>query len=296
MELHIWEVLTLRAFKVSTRKKISFASELALFATLLYLLRGTTLIELEGLRNILGMVVVYLGARLVLGAIQIPLISTHRIRRRMGEDERDNLVLGTHALVNVLSIVAVALGAIAIYEIEVRSILTSLSLFSVAIVWLGKEYFSNFIDSFILMFSNDFKIGEHIGLSDKTKGVIQNITFRATQIRTDDGSTLFVPNSKIVHNEVTNFSKTWLKRIAIPFAMSRASLRDLSAFENELKSELRAFFPDIVDDDKKVNIRVLDIKKDEVQLSLEISVSAYSFKLEEKVKRWFTAYLLAKSS
>lgn len=286
-------ILTLRAYKVSFRRKVVFVSEVVLFCVLLYILLGTELFSGDLItRHILWAIIVYIGARIVLSTIQLPLVSAYRARRKLPREERDNFILGINALSLVLSIVAVVVGVFIIFRIEIRPIITSLGLFSVAIAWVGKEYINNFIDSFILMFSKDFQLGEYIRIDPTTKGVIQDITFRATKIRTDDGDTLFVPNSKLLHSDVVNFSKTHLKRISMPFSMYRNRLHDLAAFEERVKDDICAAFPNLLQKEQ-VYLRVMDIHNHTADLALEVSVTQYNFAIEEQIKKWFASHVLA---
>lgn len=293
MQPHLIDVVTLKAYNISQKRKALYFAEVVAFFCLLYLWNTVPLLgEVPYLGDIITLAAIYIGARVLLGAVRISLISTYRSRMRLRPDVQDNFVIGIHSLTSVLSFLVLIGGFFFVFEVDVRVFLTSIGVFAFAIVWIGSEYIKNFIDGFLMMFSEDFKIGDYIRIDPTIKGVIVDITFRATKIKTDEGDTLFVPNSKILHSEVINYSKAHIKRVTVPFSMMRNRLQHLATFENMIKRELTKAFPELIKEGA-VYLRVRDIDGTEAHLALEVSIATYNFVIEEQLRKWISGYVLA---
>lgn len=64
---------------------------------------------------------------------------------------------------------------------------------------------NNLISGIIILFEKPIKLGDRIEVSD-IQGDVVNISFRATEIRTNDNITIIVPNSEFISSEVINWS------------------------------------------------------------------------------------------
>ncbi len=69
----------------------------------------------------------------------------------------------------------------------------------------AQNIINNFISGWILMSSRPVRIGDFVEVED-TRGVIERISNRSTQIRRTDGAHLLVPNSLMLERTVTNWS------------------------------------------------------------------------------------------
>ena len=163
-------------------------------------------------------------------------VTAYRKRSLLPVGERDNFILGVDSLSALIVFLITAASVFAVFNIAFQTFLTSISLFAVALVLIFRDYISNYLDSFRLMFSTDYRIGDYIKVSEFTKGVITDVHFRATKLKTDEGDVLFIPNTKLMTSEVVNYSKTKFKRIIVPFSLPTESLLTVEKFEEKLKN------------------------------------------------------------
>lgn len=216
--------------------------------------------------------------------LKIALLSNYRRRKKIQPGDKDNFVIGVDAATNLI-IILVTIGSIfPVFGVPFGTFLTSISVFSVALVWLFKEYISNFMDSFRLMFSADFLIGDYIKLSDTSKGVITDITFRATKLKTDEGDVLFIPNTTLMSTEVTNYSKVRYKRIMVKFSLPTARVGSVSKLETVLTKEADEVCKENIDT-ARTFLRIVGVSKGHTDFSFEVSVNNYNFKVEDQVQR-----------
>lgn len=126
----------------------------------------------------------------------------------------------------VLRYAIVLLGALVILQ-SAGIDLTSLNVLVGAIgVGLGfglQNITSNFFSGLILLFERPLKVGDRIEIGGVT-GEVREIGARATTIVTDENVATLVPNSQLVSERVTNWSRPGrLTAYLVPFHVSYAS-------------------------------------------------------------------------
>lgn len=275
---------------VRRQRKISLVFQFGLFFALSAAL-SSGLIGNVFPANFWVAILVFLGTSILVNTVRILTISTYRRRHDIAVGDRDNFVLGIDSLANLVIGVATFFGTLVAFNIAFQTFFTSISLVAVALVLIFRDYISNYLDSFRLMFSTDFSIGNYIKVSETTKGVISDISFRATKLKTDDGDVLYIPNTKLITSEVVNYSKAKYKRISVPFSLPTEVVHPVATLEQELSDHLLKSFPDLVQE-KKIFLRVLNIKEWHTDFALEVSVDQFNFVIETRiVKEVYTRVL-----
>ncbi len=233
----------------------------------------------------------YLLTALLLGVIRAFMVTSYRKRNKLEVSDRDNFILGTDSLEKLVTVFVTFIGALVILDIAFQEFLTSISLVAVALVLIFRDYISNYLDSFRLMFSTDYRIGNYIKVGENSKGVISDISFRATKLKTDEGDVMFIPNTKLITSEVVNYSKVKYKRITVPFSLPTEVVHPVAELETRLKEHLLQTFPDTIQE-KKIFLRILNIKEWHTDFALEVSVDLYNFSIEDKIVKAIYAAVL----
>jgi len=101
-----------------------------------------------------------------------------------------------------------------------------LGLFAVIGVGIGfglQNLTSNFISGIILLLERPVKVGDRLEISD-VWGDVKHVNLRTTLIETPDGISVIVPNSKLLENEVVNYSYGNPKiRLQVPVGIAYGS-------------------------------------------------------------------------
>lgn len=269
--------------RVSKKRIAAAVSIIAILSTVLYF-RESLVADTFLTENLVELFIVVLTTFTVVSIVRIALVSSYRRRLKLEPGEQDNFVIGIDSLANLI-IVGVSLASLLpIFGVSFTQFLTSLSLFAVALAWLFKEYFTNFFDSFRLMFSTEFRLGDYVKINDTTKGVITDITFRATKMKTDEGDVLFVPNTTLMNTEVVNLSKAKYKRIIVPFSLPTWCIGDVAELEAILTAEVDELCGEQIDRGRNF-LRLTGVESGQTHCAYEVSINAYSFAIEGKVKR-----------
>lgn len=212
------------------------------------------------------------------------IVSRHRNRHGISSDERDNFTIGVGAVVTTITVFALFVWFFTFFNIAFRDFLTSIALFSVGLAMIFQDIIKNYLYGLQLMFSDDFLIDDYVQVGEYPKGIIRDINFSATKLRTDEGNILFIPNHIVYTKEVVNYSKAKFKRIVCDFTMSKEQVGIIDVFEERLFDHMLQSFPDDITSDK-MYLRVRQIGKDDVTLALEASVSMFNFTLENSIKK-----------
>jgi small-conductance mechanosensitive channel len=103
--------------------------------------------------------------------------------------------------------------------------LTALAVFGGAIgvgIGLGLQAIaSNFISGFIILLDRSVSIGDYIELEDGSKGIVRQLSMRATTLETFDGKDIVVPNEKFIVGTFINWThKDKNQRYRVDFSVA----------------------------------------------------------------------------
>ncbi len=88
------------------------------------------------------------------------------------------------------------------------SILTLGALVALAISFAAQSLVKDLVNGFLILLEDQFRIGDNIRVGT-ISGMVENLNLRVTQLRSDEGSLITLPNSLIA--QVENRSRTWAR-------------------------------------------------------------------------------------
>ncbi|MGB3627122.1 MAG: mechanosensitive ion channel domain-containing protein, partial [Henriciella sp.] len=100
-----------------------------------------------------------------------------------------------------------------VWGVPVLPFLASLSLLSVAVALGAQDLFKNLIGGMTIIGERRLAKGDWVFVDGVVEGVVEDVSFRSTTIRRFDKSPVYVPNSKLADNPLTNFSRMTHRRI-----------------------------------------------------------------------------------
>jgi len=100
-----------------------------------------------------------------------------------------------------------------IWGIQVGPILAGLGLFGVAVALGAQDLFKNLIAGILIIAERRFNKGDWVRVDGVVEGTVEQIGFRSTMIRRFDKAPVFVPNTQLSDNAVTNFTAMTHRRI-----------------------------------------------------------------------------------
>ena len=99
------------------------------------------------------------------------------------------------------------------WGINIGALITGLGIGGVAVALAAKDTVANFFGSLMILLDTPFKIGDWIETS-KLEGVVEDIGFRSTKVRTFAQALVSVPNSQLANDVIINWSKMGKRRIS----------------------------------------------------------------------------------
>ncbi len=119
-------------------------------------------------------------------------------------------------LVKAIRVLVAFIGGATILEIwgiQVGPIIAGLGLLGVAVALGAPDLFHNLIAGILVLAERRFNQGDWIRVDGVVEGTVESIGFRSSVIRRFDKAPVYVPNSKLSDDSLTNFSEMTHRRI-----------------------------------------------------------------------------------
>lgn len=123
-----------------------------------------------------------------------------------------------------IQVAAVILGLfmfLRVWGFDISSLLAGLGIGGLALSLAAQDTFANLLGGITIMADRVFEIGDYISTPD-IEGIVEEIGFRSSRIRTFTQAVVTVPNGKLSNSFITNFSRMGKRRVRffIPIANS----------------------------------------------------------------------------
>jgi small conductance mechanosensitive channel len=142
-----------------------------------------------------------------------------RLLRRVSHSEQVNrLVCQTVYLAFVAAGFFVSLGILGLQK-TVASLLAGAGILGLALGLAFQDIATNFMAGIYLSIQRPFRTG-HLIQSQDFLGIVKRVHLRWTELRTQQGQVLLIPNKQVFENPITNYSTTGTRRIDLEVGVS----------------------------------------------------------------------------
>lgn len=124
--------------------------------------------------------------------------------------------------VRFLKVLIVLIGITLILETwgyNTNTLVASLGVFSAVLALAAKDYLTNVFSGLIIVIDKPFSIGDYIETVEGI-GIVEDITFRTTKIRTFEKAILTIPNAKLSSNSISNYSRRDSRKVTFTIGVS----------------------------------------------------------------------------
>lgn len=139
------------------------------------------------------------------------------------EDKATTLIL---KIIQSLIYLVACVIIIAELGYDINGLITGLGVGGLAVTLAAQDTLKNLIGGIVVIFDRPFIVGDWIE-TPTIEGIVEDITFRSTRIRTFKDSIITVPNSTISNEMIINWSRMTKRRITLDL---------LTTFETPLKN------------------------------------------------------------
>ncbi len=133
-------------------------------------------------------------------AIAESVIRSEKLRASSIDSQLIRLMLRLLTIVAAIAILVVGADRIGL---PAYSVVAGLGVGGLAVALAGQQALANLLGSLIIMFEKPFSIGDLVKVGG-TEGVVEDVGFRSTRIRTLHDSLVTIPSSQMVNNLIDN--------------------------------------------------------------------------------------------
>jgi MscS family membrane protein len=159
--------------------------------------------------------------------------------------------------------------------------LTGLGVAGLAVSLAAQDGLKSFFGTLQLISERSFKLGDHIAVGEQ-EGVVEQVGFRSTRLRTPEGSVLTIPNATLASAGIANRGA----KLVRPYSTSlfigyETSFTQLATFRERLQNWLLQH-PSI--DKEKADIAIQRFTENGVELTLNLELLAADGAEEQKLR------------
>lgn len=227
--------------------------------------------------NVVSGIAIFL---LLLDFVQVGVVSFYRRRNHVkGED---NFIVGIGQIYSIVLVLGLSVGLLSLFQIQIREVLTSLSIIFAGLVLLTKDYVSNMINGMIITFSGELSIGDNIRIGEH-RGKIVDITLQNIHLINDDDDVIYIPNIVILTSDIVNYTKREIKRTSLDFEIDLKYLVTVEELEQNLVDALKPY-QDLIKS-KSYYLRVAEVNRTGVVMKFQYILKKPNKDLEREIRR-----------
>ncbi|NEU58026.1 mechanosensitive ion channel family protein [Halorussus sp. MSC15.2] len=211
---------------------------------------------------VLGFAVVYAVGRLFFEPVMNRIVRARKLEPTLARPLRRLARVAVLFFALTFGFSAAGLGNLLSASATIAAALT------LAVGLASQSLMSNVVSGAFIVADEKFQIGDWIRWGD-TEGVVEDIGFRVTRVRTFDGELVTVPNSNLTASEVTNPAAADRLRVTLSFDVSRE--HDADEVSEMLRSEVAAI-PETLSDPKP-SVRATELTPDHVRLQIRFWIA-----------------------
>jgi len=162
------------------------------------------------------------------------------ISKKIGIDESSMLIPFLSKTLRFVVVVLIVTIVGSEWGFSINGVVAGMGLGSLAIALAAKDTLGNILGGIVIILEKPFSRGDWI-LTPTTEGVVEDITFRSSKIRTFADALVTVPNSLLADQPITNWSKMGKRRITYTLDVALDTDRErLAAAVKRIEANLRS--------------------------------------------------------
>ena len=192
------------------------------------------LAQIQELVAVYGLKVIAALAILIIGRIAAGW-ARKLVKKLMTKGKADPIIIGfVGSIVYVALLAFVVVAALGQLGIQTTSFIAILGAAGLAIGLALQGSLANFAAGFLLIMFRPFKVGDFIEGAG-VAGIVESIQIFTTTLRTGDNKTVIVPNSKLLDDNIVNYSAKETRRVDLTVGVSYdADLAEVKHILNDI--------------------------------------------------------------
>jgi len=152
----------------------------------------------------------------------------------------DQLVPLVRKTLKVITVIAGVLFILQNLDVNVASLLAGLGIGGVAVALAAKDTIANFFGSIMIFVDRPFQIGDWV-VVEGAEGIVEEVGFRSTRIRTFYNSLITMPNAKFTETKIDNYGARTYRRTYVTLNLTYDTTPEqMQAFVEGIRAIVRA--------------------------------------------------------
>jgi MscS family membrane protein len=172
----------------------------------------------------------------------VDVLSAHMAMKAEATETKldDQLVPLIRKTLKGLTVVAGFLFILQNLNVNVGSLLAGLGIGGVAVALAAKDTVANFFGSIMIFIDRPFQIGDWVVI-DGAEGIVEEVGFRSTRIRTFYNSVITVPNAKFTEAKIDNYGAREYRRCFVTLGVTYDTTPEqMQAFVEGIRAVIQA--------------------------------------------------------
>lgn len=266
------------------RKRTVFIVKVVVFILLVafgeYILRYSQEFGFS-LVNVLSALGFFLGGNIIVSLVRMIIVRFY-LRKKSNDPMRSNFVLGVNRIAEILNGGVFLIATILLFGEKPGEFFTSITIVAAAIAIISKDYITNMINGLIIMFSDQFTLGDTIKVGEH-EGKITDVTLLNMVLTNEDADLVMIPNNLLLTAQVINHSKQHIKKLTFEFDMKIVPGLDVNEIEHKVREVISEF--DQYVKHESFYLKTLAIHKDDVRFKCQFLLNTFKKDLERQIRR-----------
>lgn len=266
------------------RKRTVFIVKVVVFILLVafgeYILRYSQEFGFS-LVNVLSALGFFLGGNIIVSLVRMIIVRFY-LRKKSNDPMRSNFVLGVNRIAEILNGGVFLIATILLFGEKPGDFFTSITIVAAAIAIISKDYITNMINGLIIMFSDQFTLGDTIKVGEH-EGKITDVTLLNMVLTNEDADLVMIPNNLLLTAQVINHSKQHIKKLTFEFDMKIVPGLDVNEIEHKVREVISEF--DQYVKHESFYLKTLAIHKDDVRFKCQFLLNTFKKDLERQIRR-----------
>jgi MscS family membrane protein len=168
--------------------------------------------------------------------------------------------------------------------VDVTGLVAGVGVGSLAFALAAQDTVENLFGSVTIFTDRPFQIGDWVVIDGAAEGVVEEVGFRSTRIRTFSGSVVSVPNAKVANSTIDNVGERRFRRVKITVGLTYGTSVDaMNAFVEGIRAHLKEN-PAVADTTCEVHFTQFGASALEVMLYFFLDVPDWTQELDAKAQ------------
>lgn len=193
----------------------------------------------------------------------------------------DQLVPLIRKTLKIITVVAGVLFILQNLDVNIGSLLAGLGIGGVAVALAAKDTVANFFGSITIFADRPFQIGDWV-VVDGCEGIVEEVGFRSTRIRTFYNSLVTIPNAKFMETAIDNYGARKYRRTFVTLGLTYDTTPEqMQAFVEGIRAIVQAN-PHTRKDYYEVHMSGFGAHSLDVMVYIFFAVKSWSEELRER--------------